>query len=53
MSPAFPLWRLARHDKLITSFLKDDDYLAISPNDYNALGLGTTKLYNYQIVYNQ
>ena len=52
MSPAFPLWRLARHDKLITSFLKDDDYLAISPNDYNALGLGTTQLYNYQIVYN-
>jgi hypothetical protein len=24
----------------------------ISPNDYNALGLGTTQLYNYQVVYN-
>lgn len=39
-------------DKLITSFLKDDDYLVTSPNDYNALGLGTTQLYNYQVVYN-
>ena len=39
-------------DKLLTSFLKDDDYLVTSPNDYNALGLGTTQLYNYQIVYN-
>ena len=38
--------------KLLTSFLKDDDYLVTSPNDYNALGLGTTQLYNYQVVYN-
>jgi len=42
----------ASTDKLLTSFLKDDDYLVTSPNDYNALGLGTTQLYNYQIVYN-
>lgn len=42
----------ASTDKLLTSFLKDDDYLVISPNDYNALGLGTTQLYNYQVVYN-
>ncbi|MBC8018784.1 MAG: hypothetical protein H7X83_09730 [Verrucomicrobia bacterium] len=42
----------ANTDKLLTSFLKDDDYLVTSPNDYNALGLGTTQLYNYQIVYN-
>ncbi len=42
----------ASTDKLITSFLKGDDYLVTSPNDYNALGLGTTQLYNYQIVYN-
>jgi hypothetical protein len=38
--------------KLLTSFLKDDDYLVTSPNDYNALGLGTTQLYNYLVVYN-
>jgi hypothetical protein len=42
----------ANTDKLLTSFLKDDDYLVTSPNDYNALGLGTTQLYNFQIVYN-
>ncbi|MFZ3209533.1 MAG: hypothetical protein WA140_12000 [Geobacteraceae bacterium] len=42
----------ASTDKLLTSFLKDDDYLVISPNDYNALGLGTTQLYNYQVGYN-
>ena len=42
----------ASTDKLLTSFLKDDDYLLTSPNDYNALGLGTTQLYNYQVVYN-
>jgi len=42
----------ANTDKLLTSFLKDDDYLLTSPNDYNSLGLGTTQLYNYQVVYN-
>jgi hypothetical protein len=42
----------ANTDKLLTSFLKDDDYLVTSPNDYNSLGLGTTQLYNYQVVYN-
>lgn len=39
-------------DKLVRTFLKDDDFLLTSPNDYNALGLGTTQLYNYRIVYN-
>lgn len=39
-------------DKLVKTFLKNDDYLLTSPNDYNALGLGTTQLYNYQVVYN-
>lgn len=42
----------ATPDKLVRTFLKDNDYLLTSPNDYNALGLGTTQLYNYQIVYN-
>jgi len=39
-------------DKLVKTFLKDDDFLLTSPNAYNALGLGTTQLYNYQLVYN-
>lgn len=42
----------ANPGKLVKTFLKDDDYLLTSPNDYNALGLGTTQLYNYQVVYN-
>lgn len=42
----------ASPDKLVKTFLKDDDYLLTSPNDYNALGFGTTQLYNYQVVYN-
>jgi hypothetical protein len=42
----------ASTNNLLTSFLKDDDYLVTSPNDYNALGLGTTQLYNFQVVYN-
>ncbi len=42
----------ASTDKLLNSFLNGNDYLVVSPNDYNALGLGTTQLYNYQIVYN-
>lgn len=42
----------ATPDRLVRTFLKDDDYLITSPNDYNALGFGTTQLYNYQVVYN-
>lgn len=42
----------ATPDKLVRTFLKDGDYLLTSPNDYNSLGLGTTQLYNYQVVYN-
>lgn len=42
----------ASPDKLVKTFLKGDGFLLISPNDYNALGLGTTQLYNYQVVYN-
>ena len=39
-------------EKLVITFLKDDDFLLTSPNDFNTLGLGTTQLYNYQVVYN-
>ena len=39
------------HD-LVRTFLKDDRFLLTSPNTYNALGLGTTQLYNQRVVYN-
>ncbi len=38
---------------LVRAFLKDDNFLLTSPNAYNALGLGTTQLYNTTTVYNQ
>jgi len=38
--------------QLVESFLKDDDFLLVSPNAYNALGLGLTQLYNTTWVYN-
>lgn len=37
---------------LVQSFLKEDDFLLTSLNDYNKLGVGTTQLYNNRIVYN-
>lgn len=37
---------------LLKAFLKTDNFLVISPNDYNMLGLGTTQLYNDRYVYN-
>jgi len=39
-------------ETLIRSFLKDKRFLLTSPNSYNALGVGTTQLYNKRIVYN-
>lgn len=39
-------------DQLIKAFLKGDDYLITSPNYYNALGLGSTQLYNTKRIYN-
>lgn len=39
--------------KLVEAFLKSDDFLLFSPNAYNALGVGTTQLYNEQVVYNR
>jgi len=38
--------------KLVERFLKDDRFLMVSPNAYNALGVGVTQLYNETIVYN-
>ncbi|MHB1922985.1 MAG: hypothetical protein ACYCOO_12210 [Chitinophagaceae bacterium] len=37
---------------LVESFLKDEDFLLVSPNAYNTLGLGLTQLYNTTWVYN-
>ncbi len=37
---------------LIRAFLNDDRFLITSPNAYNALGIGTTQLYNQTVVYN-
>jgi hypothetical protein len=38
---------------LVKAFLKTDDFLLFSLNAYNALGVGTTQLYNEQVVYNR
>jgi hypothetical protein len=42
----------AEEHELVEAFLKDTDFLLTSPSDYNALGVGTTQLYNTRRVYN-
>jgi hypothetical protein len=42
----------AEENDLVEGFLKDNHFLITSPNDYNALGVGTTQLYNTRRVYN-
>jgi hypothetical protein len=39
-------------DKLVGTFLNDDRFLVASPNAYNSLGVGTTQLYDWTVVYN-
>lgn len=39
-------------EQLVGSFLRDKDFLAFSPSAYNAVGVGTTQLYNRTLVYN-
>ncbi len=39
-------------NELVAAFLRDDDFLLLSPASYNTLELGTTQLYNRTIVYN-
>lgn len=39
-------------DQVIKTYLKGDDFLVVSPNYYNSLGLGTTQLYNQKRIYN-
>lgn len=41
-----------KDDDLVEAFLKDENFLLLSPNSYNSLGLGTTQLYNKTVVYN-
>jgi hypothetical protein len=38
--------------QMVACFLKDEDFLLVSPNAYNSLGLGLTQLYNTTWVYN-
>lgn len=39
-------------EQVVRSFLRDKDFLMFSPSTYNAVGLGTTQLYNSTLVYN-
>lgn len=41
-----------KDEDLVAVFLRDKEFLMFSPNSYNALGLGTTQLYNKTVVYN-
>lgn len=52
--PEMIVWgaKVADTKTLIEAFLKDDRFLMVSFSSYNALGLGTTQLYNHMIVYN-
>ena len=38
--------------KLVNAFLQTGNFLIVSPNDFNALGLGTMQLYNCLWVFN-
>src|SRR3989344_5139292 len=38
--------------EVVGSFLRDSDFLVFSPSAYNAVGLGTTQLYNRTLVNN-
>jgi hypothetical protein len=40
-------------EELVAAFLKDRDFLILSPSAYNAAGVGTTQLYNATWVYNR
>jgi hypothetical protein len=42
----------AEDEKLVETFLRDHRFLLASPNAYNALGVGTTQLYDKTVVYN-
>ena len=54
LHPEKGVWgeKVADDKLLIEAFLRDDRFLIVTFNSYNALGLGTTQLYNQVIVYN-
>ncbi len=39
-------------DQVVKGFLRDKEFLVFSPSSHNAVGLGTTQLYNRTLVYN-
>ncbi|MEF7615926.1 hypothetical protein V4F39_18570 [Aquincola sp. MAHUQ-54] len=39
-------------EQVVGGFLRDKSFLVFSPSAYNAVGLGTTQLYNRTLVYN-
>jgi hypothetical protein len=39
-------------EEVVKGFLRDKNFLIFSPSSYNAVGLGTTQLYNRTLVYN-
>lgn len=39
-------------EQVVRGFLRDKEFLVFSPSAYNAVGLGTTQLYNSTLVYN-
>lgn len=39
-------------EQVVSGFLRDQNFLVFSPSAYNAVGLGTTQLYNRTLVYN-
>ncbi len=41
-----------RDSELVAAFLRDNEFLLLSPSSYNTLGLGATQLYNRTVVYN-
>lgn len=40
-------------ESLLRTFLKDDHFVVYGPSQFNALGLGTTQLYNRLFVFNR
>jgi len=39
--------------EVVKAFLKDNNFLVTSANNYNSLGVGTTQLHNSTVVYNR
>ncbi len=40
-------------EELLKKFLNDDHFVVYGPSRFNALGLGTTQLYNKRVVFNR